>query len=420
MKKRFFVVLFSVFYFVSFSQTTLKTMFYNMLNFPSSFQTSDDMHRLNFIVNQYNPDLFLVAEITSPDAEQWVLQNVLNVTDNHYSAVNYQPNTSGTPPFNNLQQFAFYNTKKLILEKQGVIQTYLRDINHYTFKLNTVDKATNPIFLEVFVAHLKAGSTESDQNNRNAMINNFKTAISNNIIPLNSFVLFAGDLNLYSSEELAYQNLLNPLNPIKIVDPINTPGGWSSNSTFQSIHTQSTRTGSFTDSGASGGLDDRFDFILMSENLNNNANLTYVPNSYKSFGNNGNCYNKNINDVSCTGNFSQELRNYLYSFSDHLPVVMELQTPQSLTINDESTQKISFISSNVTETFLLIKIPDSFFDSELLIYNQLGKIVKKIPINFENISNNNSYIDVQSLSKGVYFINNSKKLMSKPLKFIKN
>lgn len=395
-------------------------MFYNMLNFPSSFQIADDMQRLNFIVNQYEPDLFLVAEITSPDVEQWVLQKVLNLTDNKYSAVTYQYNTSGTPGFNNLQQFAFYNTKKLILEKQGVIQTYLRDITHYTFKLNTVDKATNPIFLEVFVAHLKAGATESDQNNRNAMINSFKTAINNNLIPFNSFVLFAGDLNLYTADEPAYQNLLNPLNNIKIVDPINAAGGWSNNSTFQTIHTQSTRTASLSDSGASGGLDDRFDFILMSENLINNPQLNYVPNSYKAFGNNGNCFDKNINDASCTGAFSLQLRNNLYNFSDHLPVVMELQTPQTLNIKDETYQHISFSGSNVTATHLLLKLTDDFYGSDLLIYNQLGQIVKKIPIYFETVSNKNIYIDVQYLSNGVYFINNSKMLMKTPLKFIKN
>lgn len=306
-------------------------MFYNMLNFPSSFQLTDDLNRLNRIVNHYQPDLFLVAEITSPDVEQLVLQKVL--TTPNYKAVTYQNNTSGTPPFNNLQQFAFYNADKLLLVKQGVIRTYLRDINHYTFKLNTIDQENNPILIEVFVAHLKASNSDSDRSNRNAMINDFFSAVNNGLIPANSFVLFAGDLNLYSASEPAYQNLLNPLHTVKMTDPLNSPGDWSANSTFQNIHTQSTRLNSIGDSGSTGGLDDRFDFILMSENLTNNANLTYTPNSYKAYGNNGNCFDKSINNTSCTGSFTQQLREDLYFFSDHLPVVMELQTPKLMRIN---------------------------------------------------------------------------------------
>lgn len=337
MKKLLLSIVFSVFYLISFSQTNIKTMFYNMLNFPSSFQIADDLNRLNRIVNNYQPDLFLVAEITSPDVEQLVLQKVL--TTSNYKAVTYQNNTSGTPPFNNLQQFAFYNADKLLLVKQGVIKTYLRDINHYTFKLNTLDQDSNPILIEVFVAHLKASNTDSDKSNRNAMINDFFTAVNNGLIAPNSFVLFSGDLNLYASSEPAYQNLLNPQHAIKIVDPINNPGDWTSNSTFQGIHTQSTRLNSIGDSGATGGLDDRFDFILMSENLQNHTNLSYVPNSYKAYGNNGNCFDKSINNTSCTGTFSQQLRDDLYYFSDHLPVVMELYTSKLMHVNyiDDTT-----------------------------------------------------------------------------------
>lgn len=332
MKKHFFsIVLYCFFTLYAFSQTTIKTMFYNMLNFPSSFQLSDDLNRLNNIVNSYQPDLFLVAEITSPDVEQLVLQKVLKTSN--YKAVAYQNNTSGTPPFNNLQQFAFYNADKLTLVKQGVIKTYLRDLCHYTFKLNTLDQEINPILIEVFVAHLKASNTDSDKSNRNAMITDFFTAVDNGLIPATSFVLFAGDLNLYSSTEPAYQNLLSSLHKVKIVDPINSPGDWTANSTFQGIHTQSTRLNSIGDNGASGGLDDRFDFILMSENLKTNQNLTFVSNSYKAYGNNNNCFDKSVNNTSCTGQFTQELRDDLYYFSDHLPVVMELFTPKLMQVN---------------------------------------------------------------------------------------
>lgn len=64
-----------------------------------------------------------------------------------------------------------------------------------------------------------------------------------------------------------------------------------------------------------------------------NTELFYVNNSYKSYGNNNNsnCLNNEINSSNCDGvEFSFELRNALYNFSDHLPVTMQLQTNQSL------------------------------------------------------------------------------------------
>ena len=53
-----------------------------------------------------------------------------------------------------------------------------------------------------------------------------------------------------------------------MADPINTPGSWNNNEDFRGVHTQSTRTSSSGfGGGAGGGLDDRFDFIMVSQNL---------------------------------------------------------------------------------------------------------------------------------------------------------
>ena len=52
-------------------------------------------------------------------------------------------------------------------------------------------------------------------------------------------------------------------------------------------------------SGASGGLDDRFDFILYSDDVLNGTNgVNYIPNSCKSIGNDGNHFNIAIIDPS--------------------------------------------------------------------------------------------------------------------------
>jgi hypothetical protein len=79
-------------------------------------------------------------------------------------------------------------------------------------------------------------------------------------------VLLGGDLNLYTFTEPAYQQLLQVTNNITFADPANRPGSWSNNPNFVDIFTQSTRT-DFGLGGTAGGFDDRFDFILTSENM---------------------------------------------------------------------------------------------------------------------------------------------------------
>jgi hypothetical protein len=135
----------------------------------------------------------------------------------------------------------------------------------------------------------------------------------------------AGDFNIYTSDEPAYQELLDPTNPIILEDPIDSPGDWNSSS-FEpkSILTQSTRSSQIFGDGAGGGLDDRFDFILLSEFMFESWNtITYEPNSYHAMGNTGTCYNQSITDCS-GGLWSDEILQSLYYMSDHLPIVLDL------------------------------------------------------------------------------------------------
>ena len=127
------------------------------------------------------------------------------------------------------------------------------------------------------------------------MVTEFTDALET--IDPDSYVLFTGDFNFYSSSEPAYQELLDPTNAIVMVDPIDTPGNWSENIDFQAVHTQSTRidSGPFG-AGSGSGMDDRFDFILISENMLTDPNLRYIPDTYIEFGNNGNCFNDDISD----------------------------------------------------------------------------------------------------------------------------
>jgi len=409
---------FSLFFSLAlFSQTQLKVMSYNLLDFPEQLPNPRENYLKN-IINDIQPDIFMVCELENETGADLILNTSLATTDNRYARAAFVGNQSST--YQGIQQLVFYNSHKLELTNQTEVITVVRDINHYTFKLKTVDVATNPIFLEVYVAHLKASQGITNENKRAEMAQDFTSSLGR--IPSNHFVIIGGDFNLYTNTELAYQELLDNTNAIVMVDPINRSGSWHNNSNYIDIHTQATHISSFYSDGsnsygAGGGLDDRFDFILMSKNLQTSTDLHYVTGSYKSYGNNGNCFNKRINDVSCTGTFSQTIRDNLYNMSDHLPVVMQLETPQNtLAVNEQTLlQSVVFIRGNLIENWLELKVNPHFKSNSLNVYNSLGQTVLHKIIGTTNTLKYN----VAHLEPGVYYIKFDTQSTVKPLKFIK-
>lgn len=404
--KRFYYAFLAVLLFVQFgySQNTLKTMVYNLLEFPSAPPANRELI-LKDILAEFTPDLLMVNELESEAGADLILNQSLLSQFSGYQRASFAPNQSSS--FQNLNQLVFFNTQKLTLIDEELFETTVRDINHYTFRLNTVNQTTNPIILHVYVTHLKADDGtvfDDDQQDRLDMVNVFTNAL--NLIPSNSFVLFTGDFNFKSASEAAYQEILDPTNNVVLVDPINRPGNWNNNTVFSDIHTQATRisNNNFGNRGAGGGLDDRFDFIMMSQNFQTNPVFFYNSGSYKAFGNNGNCINLNINDPSCTGDFSQSLRDLLFNMSDHLPVVAEFTLTEPLLNLKDATEKslVTFVSGNLVSDnlklqFDLNRLPEG---SSLAVYNTLGQLM------FIRALGAKPELDlpVAALAKGVYFI----------------
>jgi endonuclease/exonuclease/phosphatase family metal-dependent hydrolase len=412
---------------VSFGQTRIKAMMYNVLNYSNSEVSRNKTPFLSTILDEVKPDLFMVCEMIDEIGSNYLFENAIIPFNENFQKAPFEENQSGN---SDLQQMVYYNTKKLILEETRVITADTRDINKYTFKINTENASTHPILLEVFVTHLKASTGYSNRQRRLNSIQSFVSFTNN--ISNESHVLFAGDFNFYTSNEEGYQYLIDDSNPIVIIDPIDRPAPdfpdngvnyyenydstyfWN-NSTFADVHSQSTRTsnsGLIDDSGATGGLDDRFDFIMMSENFNTSSELYYIQDSYQTIGNNGNCYNSYINNVNCSGEFSQTLREALIEFSDHLPVVMEIETPEN-TLSTSLLEEINFIGSNVTEDYLKITTTENI--DSFKIYSSTGQLIKVIFT--EKTGNNSINIDVKHFSKGIYYLSHQK--LRKPLKFIK-
>ena len=424
----FFLVLFTS---LNFGQTRIKAMMYNILNYSDSEVSQNKTPFLSTILNEVSPDLLMVCEVVDEIGSDYLFENAIIPFNEDFEKAPFEENQSGSY---SLQQMVYYNSNKLIFEESRVITADTRDINQYTFKINTENAEINPIRMEVFVTHLKASTGSS---NRQRRLNSIQSFVSyTNTIASDSYVLFAGDFNFYTSNEEGYQYLIDNRNPIIMIDPINRPAPtfpddgvdyfnydnydstyfWN-NSSFSDIHSQSTRTsnsGLIDDSGSTGGLDDRFDFIMMSENFNTSSDLFYVNDSYQVVGNNGNCYNSQISNSNCSGTYSQTLRNALIEFSDHLPIVMEIETPEN-TLSTYTLSKINFISSNITQDYLKIFLTDKLDKNTIKIYTINGQLIRiKTPI---NSSENSLTIDVRHLSKGIYYLSHQK--LNNPLKFIK-
>jgi endonuclease/exonuclease/phosphatase family metal-dependent hydrolase len=160
-----------------------------------------------------------------------------------------------------------------------------------------------------------------------------------NTLPAGSHAIYAGDFNFYRSIDDGFQWLTMPGSG-QAFDPIDRVGSWHDSPSFADVHTQSPCAASVAVClGAIGGMDDRFDFQLLTDQFLDGEGLRYLPGSYHAFGNNGTTFNQNINQRSSgqlvntyefdgvTSFTRSQILDALWTASDHLPVVADYQLP---------------------------------------------------------------------------------------------
>ncbi|MGB0368580.1 MAG: T9SS type A sorting domain-containing protein [Flavobacteriales bacterium] len=328
---------------VSAQQITL--MSYNVLNFPEgNIPGREDT--LRTIIDVVQPDLFLIQELESDSGLQLILNESFANLSANYEATTFVPQQSNPTSDHPLQQAMVYNADLFGMAHEGRLMTSVRDINRFKLFWKPSLPSADTLFLYVFVTHLKSSQGNSNAEARLEMVQTLTTHFQ--YLPDNSPVIFAGDFNLYTSDEPAYQELLDNTNAIVLQDPIDAPGNWH-NSSFQpkSVLTQSTRSSGIFGDGAGGGLDDRFDFVLLSSDMFSGWNtINYQEDSYSAFGNSGNCYDQSITNCS-GGTVSSDMRKSLYNMSDHLPIVLELNITTEYLSVDQSTLDFRKIGQDV-------------------------------------------------------------------------
>lgn len=278
-------------------------MSYNVLNLVLTDTTVRNPY-FRTIFSNVQPDILVCQEMTSQTGVNGFLIRVLNRVSSGYAAGTF---INGPDTDNAL----YYKTSLFTFLSNTPIQTVLRDINEFRLRHN----ATGDTII-IYSVHLKAGDSSTDSIRRAAESDSLRKRT--NSLPPNSNFIVVGDFNIYNSNELAFQKLLNQSQSGYVKDPLNLIGNWTLSS-FATYHTQSTRERNLGDGGATGGLDDRFDMILMSQSIINSGGITYVPGSYVTYGNDGNHYNDSINMPPNTV-VSQQIADALHYASDHLPV----------------------------------------------------------------------------------------------------
>lgn len=289
---------------------------------------------LRTILEHVKPDIFTVNELSADESiHDHLLDNNLNINFIDYYKRANSRNTAGSDIVNML----YYDSRKLRLKAQYTAQNYVRDVDVYELYYYSNDLPQgDTAFIVCAVAHLKAGSTSGDANQRKVMAENTMRFLETRFENTNT--LFMGDFNFYSGTEFAFQTMLNYSNAaVRFLDPLGQIGEWSNNSFYAGIHTQSTNVNS--DCKAGGGLDDRFDFILISDEVRfGTKHMRYVQESFKAVGQDGHRFNGTVNQAPQNTSVPAAVAEALFNFSDHLPVTLRLTVDKTLDINEHNAQ----------------------------------------------------------------------------------
>ena len=390
---------------------TLKVMQYNLLNYGNNTgyctttnnNINDKNGYIRTILTAYYPDILTVCEIgRGSNLPNDFLNNVLNINGLNYWMTSAGSNTGNS---SSLINCIFYNSTKLTLTGHHTAQTYTRDVDVYDFTFKNDD--SGKIQLTCVIAHLKAGTGSDNESKRKMMAENTMRYLEANYRERN--VLIMGDFNLYTSSEPAYQALTNQSTYPNsfFIDPLYPygVGAWNSNYNYKDYHTQSTHKDNDSNCHSSGGMDDRFDFILMSENIYGGRDgIRYIGGSYNALGNDGNRYNKSIN-YPVNQAVSQAVADALYNNSDHIPVTMELVAYLNEDVNEMNTNELSFdIFPNPASKEINIRFyQENLNRANILLINTLGQTVYSKDV-FVNDCLSEHVINVENLPKGFYFL----------------
>lgn len=356
-----------------------------------------------------NADIYCFQEVSWTTANHdSLLMNVFNRNGNRYNRAQIRRSNNSNIVNGMIYDSTLFGViSQDLMEKDLQGNNLVRGIDFITLYYKdpnlTVDSDT--VFLNILMAHTKAGNTSSDRVDRGAAA----TAVMDylNKRDVQSNYLFCGDFNIYTNTEPFYQAITSHPNfTIEFKDPVNRPGGWGGNATFSDVHTQSTNTSGTSTCHSGGGMDDRFDFFLFNAALQNNQHKAqYIDGTYKAIGQDGNRFNQSL--ISPTNTVvPPAIALALYNMSDHLPVALELNLQKistvGLTTKKNEEKMVNFFQNPVSESFVNLHLNKT--NNDLLqfdIFDNMGRWIRSEKTQVSDYS----IIKLElPEAKGLYFI----------------
>lgn len=360
-RKILFTLIFSIFLTSLLYADTIRMMQYNLMyytvNGPDECdETYNNLDKkdaaLKSIISYIHPDVICVNEIGKEDIySQRILNNVLNVDgESHYKSC---PTVSSSNAYITIGNMLFYNSYKLELHSTFYIPTTVSNFNAYKMYYKNERLASgDTVFITFIVAHLKAGQYDNNAETRYTQVQSLMSRIST-LKPGN--VVLSGDFNLYGASEKAYQHLIHYSNSLySFCDLLDCDKEWHKNKSCAHIHTQSTHN--LGDCFSGGGLDDRFDFILVSPYiLYGSQKVKSINSSYRTIGQDGNRFNGAIN-TPANSDVPQNIAEALYNMSDHLPVTLDFDIKTTTNISSYETDIMIYVTNPLRQERLAFNL----------------------------------------------------------------
>jgi endonuclease/exonuclease/phosphatase family metal-dependent hydrolase len=256
---------------------------------------------------------------------------------------------------------AVYDAATVTLRGEQAIGTtstsgQARQALRYTFAPAGYSSAAD---FTVYVSHMKASTGTTNAARRDVEAQALRADAD--ALGQGRHVIYAGDLNLYNASEAAFQTL-TAAGAGQAFDPASRVGNWNGASSFRDVHTQSPASTAAFPGQVTGGMDNRFDFQLVTGEWLDGHGLDYVSGSYWAFGNTA---SHALNGAITTGSAAtlqgllpgytltqaQTVLADLARASDHLPVVADYRIPAKMDVSVAAVPATVIVGASVDQSF---------------------------------------------------------------------
>ena len=397
---------------------TLKVMTYNVLNYGDVCQGNNKVMRtyLNKIIAYTQPDILGLVKMQPVKRTLTDINGYLPI-DFCDSMVTYVLNPGGNIQYSYCKftneargadmNVLFYNKQKLGYLYTNVLTVNITDFDLFKFyyKDSNLLVTNDSTYLYIVLFHTQSGK---DATTRNAQLASTLASLQSRFSKLPNIIMM-GDFNLRTSVETGYNTLVNNTNKdFQFNDPpfspdkqLTYPASWQGNNIFSKYFTTSTRFDLVhpNSCGTDGGAKDWYDHILFSPWMLTGENfISYVPNSYKTIGNDGNHFGLSINDsTSAVKNSSapDSVINAIYQLSNKYPVMSSIAIKSNLTGISPKDPELYYVGAKEIERegafFINITNP---IDQQFIL--DINPLLAEMIVNYQIVDSKGMYLTQSS------------------------